>query len=208
MTFAISAVRKRLHLAEALASELPDARVYVDDPPSGSSWNNYPRALLEADGDWLVKIDDDAILCQDFARHAANALATCPGDFAEFYFGPGALDRMSIEGASWLSTISIVYGIAWAIRGSRARDAAAFGDGVDARGGERLRQWLRATGRRSYITIPNLVDHRRDQKSVLWGRPPIPGNHSPLFAADPSSVVWTDRTVSDGFRSPQQTPRT
>jgi hypothetical protein len=84
----VSAIESRRALAESLAAQLPGAVVNIDDPPSGSSWPNYRKALLagaETDADWIVSIDDDAIPCERFMETLANALATCPGDIANFY---------------------------------------------------------------------------------------------------------------------------
>ena len=109
--FAISTMPARLEEAAKVKAQLPEGtRVYCDDPPSGGSWRNSRRALVDASKlapeDWLVCVDDDVQLCTNFPVEAERALSMCPGPFATFYTSSlRGLEQVLLSKSSWLATL-------------------------------------------------------------------------------------------------------
>jgi len=177
IAYAVSAVRSRQRCVSWLIEENigEQLRVYWDDPPSGNAWNNYRNALNDAGSggeDVLVVMDDDCWPCIDFLDILPRALDNCPGEFASFYVGGTKSATAAQEiGASWISTTGIIHGICWAIPVQLAPEIVRVADELVPKdypsGDQRLLSWLIATGRRNFISVPNLVNHRRDEASVM-----------------------------------------
>lgn len=217
ISFAVSTVPGREAACASVVAQLPPERttVYVDDPPSGGSWSNYRRALegVHAGASWLVSVDDDARLTRDFPVQVRRALATCPGDFASFYCSYAkTVSKARADGASWMKTIRVVHGIAFAIRPHLAREvidvATRLVRPAYYSGDQRLLAWLAHTKRYNYVSIPNLVDHRSDLMSSIFPDRANAARHSALFAEDVSGVTWTGKTYDEGLRCAASTMRT
>jgi hypothetical protein len=213
IAYAISTVASRGAACAALIERLPNARVYLDDPPSGGSWNNYRRALLESGGDgesWIVSIDDDARPCVDFPQVIEKALRMCPGDFASFYLSDGAPVRLALAAkATWISTVRIVHGICWAVRTRLAWALAARSDRLVRSdflsGDNHLLAGLIGLNLRNFVSVPSLVQHRQDLESVMKPeRGANRGRHAAYFEKDPKHVRWSGIT----YRHPQDPDQT
>lgn len=204
VAFAISAIPARMSLVSELAKALPDPRIYIDDPLSGTSWTNYRRALDDAgrDGeDWIVSLDDDARVSDGFAETLPGILAQCPGPFANLYWSSALPD---LGGASWYRHTRVVHGIAWAARVELAADLIAYGeaaivDGWDS-GDHRLLAWAcLAPGASVCTLVPGVVEHRQDPELVSTmrryvGRPNV-GRKARRFAPDARALEWNGRVV-------------
>jgi len=194
VSFVISAIKSRQHLVNDLLKMMPSAKVCLDDPLSGTSWTNYRRALSTADtsADWLLSVDDDALVCDDFEAAITRALSACPGDVANFFWRL----RRPPSGVSWLSHTRVLHGLVWAVRTSVAKaivdwvDEAVPSDFVS--GDQRLMAWTTYTGRKVFQSAVSLVNHHPVEVSTLahsLGRPNSP-NPGINFRQDVSDVVW------------------
>jgi hypothetical protein len=180
----ISAVRERRAnaalLAETIRRETFDDEVivYYDDPPSGCAWPNYRAALERAadvgcENDWLVVLEDDAQIKAPISAFA-RALDACPSPFASFFFSASEpLKLARAAGATWLVTVKVVHGVAWAIRTDLATELLNYASKnvpkTYLQNDAILLGWLLATKRSNYVTIPNLIEHHPEMVSVFAG---------------------------------------
>lgn len=206
LDFCISSVPSRSVMAKELALQLPEAAIFVDDPPSGGAWNNYRAMLLSGRGSgWIVGLDDDAVLCDDFVNQLERALFSLPAvaDFASFYFGNARVVQQARDAkASWIKTLRVVHGICWAVKGCCALEAVDVIDRIVRPGykpgDQRLLAWLAHTGRSNFASVPSLVDHRQDATSVMantFGEP-NKGVRAAYFEKDASKIVWSSTSYA------------
>lgn len=199
--YAVSAVEARRTMAQAIAVFL-GGDLYMDDPPSGSGWNNYRNALahvVATDLKWLVLLEDDAEPVPGFRETIPRALAAAPGDFVSFFYGSTVrMESARAAGASWVQTIKTVHGVCWAIKTTAAAELVAWAERSVPAGyrmnDDILRGWLLASGRWNYASVPSLVEHRQDLMSVMEpGLPNLGRKAGILPTGDPRLIEWTTR---------------
>ena len=169
--FNVSAVPERMGHARAIAKATGGV-IHLDKPKSGTSWTNYRKALLRGGGDWIVSVDDDAILCPGFVDNMHRALKVCPGDVACFYSNDGAVVNAGKRfDASWLGTTRKLWGICWAIKSKHAQDIVDLVDRMIRpdyhSGDQRLLFWALMRRFPVWVSLPSLVKHRTDIPSSL-----------------------------------------
>ena len=203
----VCAVAEREHRALALCEKLPGAIILVDNPRSGTSWTNYRKALtLPTDAAWIVSVDDDAVLHDEFDRRLRERLEGLNEDFATFYLSSKSMTSSARRyGAGWIATWRIVHGICWAIRVEAAKEAVEVAErhvrSDYYSGDQRLQTWLLATRRKNFIALPNLVDHAQGIPSTLIAGKHNDGRHSAWFdqhgfPLSAGNEVWHDERVS------------
>jgi hypothetical protein len=181
VSFSIMAHPDRLGWVHALTKHLaiPDVPVSWDTegPASGNAdrvWRNARAAweMREGDSDWHVLLQDDAVLCEDFAEGISEALRHVPGPaVVSPYLGNGRLvpERWTTlaastdeVGASWIRTSKLMWGVSIAIPTLLIPDMIKH---ADTRAGVpddmRVAGWAERNGIDVWYTWPSLIDHRQ-----------------------------------------------
>ncbi|MBV1856563.1 hypothetical protein [Catellatospora tritici] len=166
----------RADRAEALAAALPElAPTLVVDTgqPGHGNLGNAVRAwaAIGADATHHLVLQDDALPCADFARLVRQAVGARPDDavslFCEWGSRSANLVRVAAwQGLSWARAVDVYTPSQGLVLPRRAAldFAAEFADqtGPDDLA---LAGFLRRTGRRNSVTVPNLLEHD-DQPSL------------------------------------------
>ncbi len=215
LTGAVMAHPRRLRPGrELLASTPPGLLELVLDPqphgpPTGlrtamRAWSSIPAGSTHH-----VVLEDDAILVPGFAEHAARAAAAAPDAAVVFHANwcsrTGAAVRLgALAGARWARAAQeYTPTVALMLPAAVGAGFAAFarqhagswaGDVVMAR-------YLAARGVRTYVTVPNLVEHgdfpsvadndaHGLRLSACYGEPPPDADWSLTGAAEPDSLPF------------------
>jgi len=148
-----------------------------EGPASGNAdrvWRNARAAWLmhEPDADWHVLLQDDAVLCRDFAAGMSEALRHVPGPaVVSPYLGNGRTvptrwatlaATADAHGAAWIRTSKLMWGVSIAIPTLLISDMIRH---ADTRAGVpddmRVAGWAEKNGVDVWYTWPSLVDHRQ-----------------------------------------------
>lgn len=148
-----------------------------EGPASGNAdrvWRNARAAWLmhEPDADWHVLLQDDAVLCRDFAAGMSEALRHVQGPaVVSPYLGNGRLvpsrwqalaEKADRDGAAWIRTSKLMWGVSIAIPTLLISDMIKH---ADTRAGVpddmRVAGWAERNGVDAWYTWPSLVDHRQ-----------------------------------------------
>ena len=168
----VVAVPERGARAESLAKRT-GGHVILDEDHAGA-FPNHLRALISAtDGTHLVVLEDDAILCPDFADHVARLAHERPDHLLGLYVGRSHPQRVQehietamTSGPEWLDDPRITDELRWAVGYVMpVKDIQAVLDRL-SQGSQhawvntdrRIGAWHAAQGRLSY-PFPSPVDH-------------------------------------------------
>ena len=175
--YAVVGHHSRRESATKLARSL-NAALAMDEGGTGSL-RNHDLAWMMAynpDADWIVVLEDDAILLNDFERHVQEALQHVPRDGAvSFYTGTGqpfrypvsaAVKKALRRGASWLRANSLYWGPAVALPVHHVQPMLRFVKDIDRPYDQRLGLYLLANRYPCFYTMPSLVDHQ-DGESLI-----------------------------------------
>ena len=175
--YAVVGHHSRRESATKLARTL-NAALAMDEGGTGSL-RNHDLAWMMAynpDADWIVVLEDDAILLNDFERHVQEALQHVPRDGAvSFYTGTGqpfrypvsaAVKKALRRGASWLRANSLYWGPAVALPVHHVQPMLRFVKDIDRPYDQRLGLYLLANRYPCFYTMPSLVDHQ-DGESLI-----------------------------------------
>jgi hypothetical protein len=203
----VSAVPERMTQAEGVANCMcGTVDVVVDHKHTGGSWANYSEILRRArksSAAWILSVDDDAWLCDDFDHNLDYVLDGCScSDFVGLYLSSEPVtSRAKALGRSYVSTVRVVHGIGWAMRRYCVDEVLRVAEKLFKpgyySGDQRLQAWLVATGRRNTIPIPNLIDHRHDMPSIIKGAENNAGSRSKSFVQDLSKEFWRGGVYQD-----------
>lgn len=169
MTIAIIGHTARIDQVGALVQQIPDAVAFVDDGTLGATGNHHRAMRYAAAADeFLLAIEDDAILSPDFGERAKAWIARFPDRLMSFYLGTGhppawqdivreqlpAADR---AGRDYLELDQLIHGVCYFVPAPVAllplldpNDAADMGTGT---------AWRRLTGLPVIYPTVSLVDH-------------------------------------------------
>lgn len=204
ITIAVGTVPERATSLAVVLERAPNAVVYCDHERTGNSWRNVRAALARAPTDgWFIVLDDDTLPCLNFEHEARRALAACPGDIASlaWFWRPSAVSAARRAGASWIRSAYHVYGPGWAIRARLAGECLAWNLlNVKPKvqiGDQRISYWAAATGRPCFGLVPSIVEHRRDQVSVVRHQS-NEGAQCCWYVEDPQRIEWNSRWVDYG----------
>jgi hypothetical protein len=110
-------------------------------------------------------VQDDCLLCEDFAVRMRDAVAARPADALSFFaeWGSrtaGAVRLAALEGAAWAPVLDIYMPTqAVVLPAAAARAFAGSDDDQDQPDDVALARWLAARGVAAYVSVPNLVQH-------------------------------------------------
>jgi hypothetical protein len=185
----------------------PDVQV-ISDPDPGSSIRSPWRcflACLESAGSsctHLLTVQDDAIVCRDFAATVHRVIDARPDDaVALFVPGVGLLQRTVLAGCAaderfvelpareFVPVVAVVMPAGF-VDDLRAWAVTARLSPVMRSDDANVGSFVRAAGRRVLATVPSLVDHPDDVRSLV---------NAPNFAGlNPQRVAacWAGRDWS------------
>ncbi|QEM41561.1 n-acetylglucosaminyltransferase [Gordonia phage Forza] len=165
-----------LNLAEDLGASLA-----LDKDRRWGPGVNHMRAWIlgnTSECDWIVVVEDDAILCTDFLLHAEKALEDAPTPLVSFYLGtnyPSHLARKAkelVEHAEkyhleWVKLYTLNHAVCVAIQQTHVDDMLDYVSKLKKRPiDEAITEWAqRRRIEASYPTV-SLVDHR-DETPVI-----------------------------------------
>lgn len=181
VSFSIMAHPDRAEHVHRILAAMGDVEVPIasdnEGPPSGNAdrvWRNARAAWLlhEPDADWHVLLQDDAVLCRDFAAGMSEALRHVQGPaVVSPYLGNGRTvptrwatlaDAADARGAAWIRTSKLMWGVSIAIPTLLISDMIKH---ADTRAGVpddmRVAGWAEKNGIDVWYTWPSLVDHRQ-----------------------------------------------
>jgi hypothetical protein len=200
-----SIVSRRNYLADLL-KQIPNAIVCVDVPLSGGSWRTRRTQKLHgADSgcDWIIMLDDDVIVCDNFEYEAARCLSYCPGDIASLFIGRKneLVKRVKNGGYCWLESTNHVYGAATCLKSKLAKHMVCWDDKYvsvwNKSGDLHVSLYAAANHIKTYCSIPSLAEHRPDAHSTLFN-----GSNkdfmSSWFVKDASKIEWNSKSVFYG----------
>lgn len=196
----------RAHLLPPLLAELPDASIVADpepDSPRRSAWRSYRACLaaLEPDATHLCVIQDDALLCRDFAAALPLLIGARPNDLlCLFVPGAGAHRRRILdacaEGRRWAELdprAPFVPLVAAVWPAMLARRFLAFGErfrATDTSDDGNAWVWSRAEAVRVLACVPSVVEHPDREPSAV-GKASFGGRNPARVAA-----CWTGPETS------------
>ena len=175
--YAVVGHHSRRESATKLARSL-NAALAMDEGGTGSLRNHDLawKMAYSPDADWIVVLEDDAILLDGFENHVQEALQHVPRDGAvSFYTGTGqpfrypvsaAVKKALRRGASWLRANSLYWGPAVALPVHHVQPMLRFVKDIDRPYDQRLGLYLLANRYPCFYTMPSLVDHQ-DGESLI-----------------------------------------
>ncbi|MGP3708500.1 hypothetical protein [Gordonia paraffinivorans] len=175
------------HTRKAWATDLAiatDASLALD-PGLWGPGHNHRRAWQLANttaADWILVIEDDAILCTNFTARLHAALETAPTPVVSLYLGTNyptryattttqAITQADQTGAHWITQPTLNHAVAVAIQQHHVTPMLNHTEHTNKPIDEAITQWMRTNNIRCSYTHPSLVDHR-DNDTVIDGRTP------------------------------------
>lgn len=170
-----SAAATRLYGMIASMPFMHVALVYDD---KNDEWSNGKRAMLaHGKSEWHVVIQDDAIVGDMFYANLVTALQNAPAaSLVSLYTGTvrpeqvrveAALSRARIQGASWLKSNSLYWGVGVAIPTTYIEPLIHAVDKSILPYDRRLGSYFALLRLATYYTVPSLVDHDDSLPSLL-----------------------------------------
>lgn len=129
---------------------------------------------LEHRNEFIVVLNDDALLPKGFAQAALDALeaanARSPRDPVCFYAAHPQAEEAARTGCAFYTTPDGLVGVACGMHRENVKEFLAWHDanftGTHTDDG-RINLWAMATGRRIFTTIPSLVGHQLPNESTV-----------------------------------------
>lgn len=208
ISYAVAGHEQRLIAATELAKSL-GAVLSVDNGTAGVHGNHCRAWKLTATTTslWSAVLEDDAEPIPGFLEQAEAALAVAPAAVVSFYLGrtrpahlqhhiSTALHRADHEDAHWITTDTVLHGVAIAMHSTLRDDWLDFASqdhGTQYPVDELMGVWCRTRGHRVAYTVPSLVEHG-DAPSLV----PYTGYHTQPRKAwrIGSRDAWSSRSVA------------
>lgn len=215
ISYAIQAHPARTNMAETLAAEIPGCEIVYDPEPDSfrNPWRTYRRALeLTPPGvTHRVIIQDDALLCRNFAKVMPRVVAAQPDRMiALFVAGLPHQSKMRLFWAcerdqpfavlswdQWVPTVAVVWPVAAIVPALEFVDAQDWPRGFTA-DDEIVGRVARSLLVEVVATVPSLVQHPDDVDSLGGPWRAMHGRNEARVAAcfiheddDPLDIDWT-----------------
>ena len=154
--------------------------------------NRAWRALRRAAATHLMLIQDDVVPCKNFLGHLLGALEANPFVPIALYSSRPISDKAEAQGSSWAIIPDGAWGQGVVLHRPLLEDFLAWErrhvNPDWSHDDSRLAMWAVKTEHPFWATVPSLVDHRGDQRSLLghdWH------NRARIFHSDPGPIDWT-----------------
>lgn len=186
-TFSLGVVGhpRRAELIEQLSEAIDPDVVCIDDTGIGVGANHL-RAMKMAYGHaaehyrtWVVILEDDAVVVDDFRETVGEALRFAPTDMVSFYLGINHpiqfqwnFSNAVKEKVCWIKHPAMRHAVGYAVKADLVGELEAFSRpyiGKNWAPDDVMSQYAAATDRLVSYTNPSIVDHR-DLPSVITCR--------------------------------------
>lgn len=164
-----------------LADQL-EASVALDNGSWGPGVNHVRawRLAQHEDAEWVCVVEDDAILCSEFHRHAIEALSATQTNVVSFYLGtnyPTHLARKARSavleaervGKRWVNLATLNHAVCVAVRAEYVdlmlERVVKSNQAID----DAISEWAQMRRFQVGYPIPSLVDHR-DEPTLIENR--------------------------------------
>lgn len=164
--------------AQILGEQIRADLIQWDDGTIGCNANHRATwaALAEHRPEWLIVLEDDAILCDDFNHQLGQALNLAPANIVSLYLGrtkpalwqgriEASAKRADKANATWIIGDRLLHAVAVGIRTElvpamlKQLDASLPID-------DAISKWAKHAGEQVAYTWPSLIDHR-DEPSLI-----------------------------------------
>lgn len=184
----VVAHEKRIWQAYNIFDTVEADFMHIDNGSMGCTENHRHvwKSLCDManEDDFLIVIEDDAVVAPWFREQAEMALDAVPDDVdvVSFYLGrlrpqawqpfiEQALAQADSTDACWITSSSAIHAVCLAIRNRELAETMLictepFRHPID----ERITLWCRQFGHKSAYSVPSLVDHA-DEEPIITGRP-------------------------------------
>lgn len=191
--------------ARQLAEEAGALYMNVDNGSMGcdASHMHVLRQLGDTSLDWVVVLEDDAILCDNWADNLDQALTLAPAPILSFYLGTSypiqwqrfirqATTKATENNAAWIIGEQLLHAVAYAIRTDLIPDLLAHKSKAPI--DEAITEWARANGHMVAYTWPSMCDHADEPTLVTHQH----ANNKPRKAWQHGEPQWSTQTVRLG----------
>lgn len=160
--------KQALRLSDQLSKQGVEATIVTDT--NRDEWTTGKCALLSYDDqtDYLIILQDDAIIADNFIKNALQAIADVPRrTLISFYVGTTrpykisvleAVEQAETRQGSWLTFNTLLWGVGIAIPTEDIPSIAYANSPIFAYD-RRVGQYYKSIGRPVYYTYPSIVDH-------------------------------------------------
>ena len=179
LSIAVMAIPERARGVGVLKRGLGSVVKVVWDHEHRGTWWNAERAWRSMRGGAThhLVLQDDVTVCEDFPATVVAALAHAPYGPVGFYANVKEVEEARERGDSWVSYTWGLWGQAMCLPAPmvgqflrwqklNVKPDYPWDDG-------RMSLFCEATGIRSHLTVPSLVDHMGDLRSSVGNRAPM-----------------------------------
>ena len=166
----IAAHPKRELWATELSRAL-DAPITWDE--QNNVWHTHRRALLSASGDYVMVIQDDAVLSEGLVESVTKAIHHADGEPISLYAWPTktVTGIVNLNPVTWWRMLGPLFGVAVVLPVEDVVPIVQHGDIYRGPSYDRrLWRWYQIQKRLCRYTFPCLVEHR-DEPSLMWTTP-------------------------------------
>jgi hypothetical protein len=166
---------RRLKAVKAVKEAVPDLEITWDE--NHNAYDTFVRNLRAAGDDAAIFLEDDILLTTDWRDKVEAVIESKPDEVVQFF----SMRKADLEvGSRWEPGRSFLGNLCWYAPAGLAADLAAYlPDWEPHVSGEHptgydfaMADYFKATGRRYWIEVPNLVDHRPGPSAINPRRPP------------------------------------
>lgn len=166
----------RADQARTLAASVGAVHLSIDDGTLGCRHHHtkvWAHLAQHSHGDdWLAVLEDDAVPVDGFCDQLHQVLSVAPAPVVSLYLGTcrpphqqacisEAINQADRDGAHWITTDRLLYGVGVAIKTNLVASMLADTDPkipIDYA----IRDWARRSGHRIGFCWPSILDHRDD----------------------------------------------
>ncbi|WP_159795675.1 hypothetical protein [Puerhibacterium puerhi] len=170
LSVVVMAHPRREAQAKELAWTVGADRIVWDEGRGENDTGDRAWGAIDRRADWGLVLQDDAIAPMDLRYRFADGIATAPRTCIGLYVGTSypmphshidsAVRAAETIGASWLETVSLLWGVGVAMPTEHVDPMLAFVEHSALPYDRRLGRYFRDAGLPIRYTFPSLVDHR------------------------------------------------
>ena len=172
ISYVVVGDHRRLDRATSLANDLC-ASLALDKDGRWGPGVNHMRAWILGNTtkcDWICVLEDDAVLCTEFLKHAEEALRNAPSPLVSFYLGTNypsnkaARAEAEVSAAveaerDWITLPSLNHGVCIALRQEHVNSMIEYATKSKRPIDEAINEWSQMRRIKTSYPTYSLVDH-------------------------------------------------